>query len=255
MENVSEESVSKKPLEPEILYEDDLMLVINKPTGMIVHNDGRSVEPPVVDWFLAREPKARGVGEVGFAQDGVPLERSGVVHRLDRDTSGVLVLAKTQEAFVHLKAQFHDHHIQKEYRTFVYGTMKEKWGTIARPIGRSTKDFRLKSAQRGARGALREAVTDWELLAQTDKHAYVKITPKTGRTHQIRVHLKAVGRPIVHDDLYSPEDLLSGNNLGFTRLALHAYTLRIKHPNGEEKLFTAPLPEDFVRAAATIATH
>lgn len=254
MQIVNEESGNKITQEPEVIYEDAAMLVINKPSGMMVHNDGRTKVWTVVDWFLVREPKAYGVGEGGFAQDGSSLERSGVVHRLDRETSGVLVLAKTQEAFAHLKAQFHDHLIQKEYRTFVYGNMKEKWGTVDRPIGRSTKDFRLKSAQRGARGALREALTDWELLTQSEKHAYLKITPKTGRTHQIRVHLKAIGRPIVHDELYSPDDLVAGNNLGFKRLALHAFSLRIALPNGEEKVFIAPLPEDFQAAERTIAT-
>ncbi len=242
----------KNTNEPEIIYEDGDMLVINKPSGMMVHNDGRSTEKTVVDWFLSREPQAKGVGEGAFAQDGTLLERSGVVHRLDRDTSGVLVLAKTQDAFAHLKAQFHDHRIQKEYRTFVYGTMKEKWGTIDRPIGRSTKDFRLRSAQRGARGALREAMTDWELLSQSDTHAYLKITPKTGRTHQIRVHMKAVGRPLVHDDLYAPKDLLEGNNLGFDRLALHAYSLKIRLPQGEEKVFVAELTPDFIEAENNI---
>ncbi len=241
-------------LEPKILYEDDTMIVVNKPSGMIVHNDGRDVSPSVVDWFLLRAPSVRGVGEVGFTQDGAPLERSGVVHRLDRETSGVLVLAKTQESFEHLKMQFHDHLIKKEYRTFVYGTMKEKWGTVERPIGRSTKDFRLRSAQRGARGTLRDAVTDWELIGQSDTHAYLKITPKTGRTHQIRVHLKAIGRPIVHDELYAPEELVAGNSLGFTRLALHAYSLKIVCPNGEERTFLAPLPLDFENASTALAT-
>ncbi len=239
--------------EPEILYEDDAVCVINKPSGMMVHNDGRSEGETVVGWFLSRVPKARGIGEVGFAQDGTSLERSGVVHRLDRETSGVLILAKTQEAFDHLKAQFHDHLIKKEYRTFVYGTMKEKWGTVERQIGRSTKDFRLRSAQRGARGTLREAVTDWELIGQSATHAYLKITPKTGRTHQIRVHMKAIGKPIVHDDLYAPPELCSGENLGFTRLALHAYMLKIVHPNGEEMTFLAPLPLDFEIASTTLA--
>src|SRR3989338_4733589 len=116
--------------DPEVLFENDDMLVVNKPSRMIVHNDGRSKGRTVVDWFLARMPSARGVGEGGFAQDGTLLERSGVVHRLDRDTSGILVLAKNQEAFAHLKAQFHDHRIKKEYRAFVYGTMKEKWGSV-----------------------------------------------------------------------------------------------------------------------------
>ena len=192
--------------------------------------------------------------EPGYAQDGAALERSGVVHRLDRDTSGLLVLAKTQEAFEHLKHQFHEHLIKKEYRAFVYGTMKERWGTVDRPIGRSTKDFRLRSAQRGARGTLREAITDWELIGQTKTHAYLKVTPKTGRTHQIRVHLKAIGRPIVCDDLYASDEALGGQNLGFTRLALHAYALTIVLRSGEERHFLAPLPLDFENASTAIAT-
>jgi len=254
MVNEPKEKKSETQAEITVLYEDDTVLVVNKPSGMMVHNDGRDTGATVVDWFLARAPLARGVGESGFTQDGTVLERSGVVHRLDRETSGVLVLAKTQEAFEHLKHQFHEHLIKKEYRTFVYGTMKEKWGTIERPIGRSTKDFRLRSAQRGARGTLREAITDWELIGQTQTHAYLKITPKTGRTHQIRVHLKAIGRPIVQDTLYAPEELLSGENLGFTRLALHAYSIKIVLPTGEDHTFLAPLPDDFEHASVTIAT-
>lgn len=240
--------------EPEVIYEDEHVLVVNKPAGMVVHADGRSEGRTVVDWFLARVPTARGVGEPGFAQDGTPLERSGVVHRLDRETSGVLILAKTEEAFVHLKRQFHDHLVRKEYRAVVYGTMKEKWGTVDRPIGRSVRDFRLRSAQRGARGTLREAVTDWELIGQSGTHAYLKILPRTGRTHQIRVHLKAIGRPIVGDELYAPEELRKGDNLGFTRLALHAYTLKLVLPSGEEKTFIAPFPLDFEEASTAIAT-
>ncbi len=250
MENDNGELVNKI----EVLYEDEDMCVINKPAGVMVHNDGRSTEKTVVDWLLSRLPAVRGIGEGGFAQDGSPLERSGVVHRLDRETSGVLVLAKTQEAFLHLKKQFHDHYIKKEYRTIVYGTMKEKWGTVNRPIGRSTKDFRLRSAQRGARGALREALTDWELIGQSETHAYLKITPKTGRTHQIRVHLKAIGRPIVHDELYAPPELLAGENLGFTRLALHAYRLQVAVLRGEEMTFIAPFPLDFEEASTAIAS-
>ncbi len=238
----------------EVLYEDDECVVINKPSGLVVHEDGRSSESTVVDWLLARAPQARGVGEPGRAQDGTSLERSGVVHRLDRDTSGVLILAKTQDAFLHLKAQFHDRHARKEYRAFVYGTMKEKWGTINRPIGRHSKDFRLRSAERGARGMLREATTDWELIGQNSTHAYLKITPKTGRTHQIRVHLRAIGRPIVADTLYTPEDVLKKDRLGFKRLALHAHRITLTLPDGEEYTFIAPLPLDFIEAADGIAT-
>jgi 23S rRNA pseudouridine1911/1915/1917 synthase len=238
----------------DVLYEDDDVCIINKPAGVMVHSDGRSKDETVVDWFLSRAPEARGVGESSMTPDGIPLERSGVVHRLDRETSGVLILAKNQKAHEVLKAEFHDRRAKKEYRAFVYGSMKERWGTIDRPIGRSAKDFRLRSAQRGAKGTLRDAVTDWELIGQNEHFAYLKMFPKTGRTHQIRVHLKAIGRPVVADYLYAPQNLLEGENLGFDRLALHAYKLSLTIPNGEEKDFVAQLPQVFIEAEDTLAT-
>jgi 23S rRNA pseudouridine1911/1915/1917 synthase len=251
MEHAHEGGESKVP---HILFEDASMMVINKPSGLMVHNDGRSGGDTVVDWFLLRAPTARGVGENGFAQDGTPLERSGVVHRLDRDTSGILILAKTQEAFLYLKSQFHDRLVEKEYRTFVHGTMREKWGTIKRSIGRSAKDFRLRSADRGARGMLRPSTTDWELIGQSRTHAYLKVFPRTGRTHQIRVHLKSIGKPIVADPLYGFAVSQVQDVLGFTRLALHAYRLTLTMQNGEKQTFIAPLPYDFEVASTAIAT-
>ena len=240
----------------EVIYEDDDVLVINKPAGMLVHASGRGArtdEKTVVDFLVARAPKARGVGEEALHQDGEPIDRSGVVHRLDRDTSGVMVLAKTQEAFGHLKAQFHDRQAKKEYRAFVYGTLKEKWGTIDRPIGRNARDFRLRSAQRGAKGELRPSITNWEVLAQNERFAYLKLTPKTGRMHQIRVHLKAIGKPVVGDVLYASDNDRAAGSLGFDRLALHAYALEIALPNGEQKRFEAPLPKEFLAAEAAVA--
>jgi 23S rRNA pseudouridine1911/1915/1917 synthase len=238
----------------EVLYEDDDVIVINKPAGIMVHEDGRSEGPTVVDWFLARAPGARGVGEPGYAQDGTLLDRSGVVHRLDRETSGVLILAKTQPAFIHLKGQFHGRRVRKEYRAFVYGTMKEQWGTIDRPIGRSGRNPKLRSAERGAQGVLRPAVTDWERIGQSGTFAYLKLIPKTGRTHQLRVHLKAIGRPILGDTLYAPGELLANESLGLTRLALHAYSLTLTLEDGIERTFIAPLPEDFENARRALAS-
>jgi 23S rRNA pseudouridine1911/1915/1917 synthase len=238
----------------ELLYEDDDVVVINKPSGIKVHEDGRTEGETVVDWLLARTPSVVGVGEPGKGPQGEPLERSGVVHRLDRDTSGVLLLVKNQDAFLHMKAQFHDRLVKKEYRAFVYGTMKEKWGTISRPIGRSATNFKLRSADKGARGLVRDAVTDWELIGQSDTHAYLRLLPKTGRMHQLRVHLKSMSRPIVGDTLYAPEALRVAGDLGFTRLALHAYSLTCTLPNGLEKTFIAPIPPDFEAAETTLAT-
>lgn len=239
-------------MNPEIIFENDEVLVINKPCGLLVHADGRSDGETVVDWFLDYFPAGKGVGEPQSVA-GVTLERSGVVHRLDRETSGVMIMAKTQEAFAHLKKQFHDRIVKKEYRAFTYGHVREKYGTVDRPIGRSASDFRLKSAQRGARGTMREAVTEWELIGigeyKEEAFSYVKLKPKTGRTHQLRVHLKAVDRPIVGDTLYAPAQFERSNNLGLERLALHAHQLEIVLPDTEAKRFIAPLPVSFEQAA------
>lgn len=232
--------------EPTILYEDQDVLVIDKPIGVPVHDDGRADVATIVNWLLDRVPEARGVGETQTNADGQPMERSGVVHRLDRDTSGVLLLAKTQAAYEHCKQQFHDRLVKKEYRALVYGQLNERWGSIERPIGRSAKDWRLRSAQRGAKGTLRDAKTDWERIGQgefdNEPFAYLKLKPLTGRMHQLRVHLKAIDRPIVGDLLYAGAKREQSNNLGLDRLALHAHCLEIALPNGDWQRFIAPIP-------------
>lgn len=241
-----------------IIYEDDEVLVVNKPAGVLVHEDGHSShEGTVVEWFLGRAPSARGVGEQTTSPQGKPLERSGVVHRLDRGTSGVLILAKTPEAHAHLKAQFHDRLVKKEYRAFVYGRMNERWGTIDKPIGRSPRDFRLRHAGRGATSIIRDALTNWERIGSGEwagePFSYLKLVPKTGRTHQLRVHLKSIDRPIVADPLYAAHKLATSNNLGLNRLALHAHTLELILPSGRQERFIAPVPQQFEEAAERIA--
>jgi len=237
-----------------IIFENEEVIVINKPVGILVHADGRREEETIVDWFMEHCPSAKDVGETQILANGTEIMRPGVVHRLDRETSGVMILAKTQPAFLYLKKQFHDQKAQKEYRAFVYGPMKELHGTIERPIGRSVKDFRLRSAERGARGKTRNAITNWELLTQNAEYAYLRVLPKTGRTHQIRVHLKAIGRPIVGDTLYATEAQLALLDLGIGRLALHAHKLTIALPKGEQETFVAPLPESFEAARQHIAS-
>ena len=244
--------------EPTILYQDEDVLVINKPEGWIVHEDGKTEGAPiVVDWFLEHVPGAVGVGEIGYSPKGVELNRSGVVHRLDRETSGVLILAKHQDAYQFLKQQFKDRLVYKEYRAFVYGRIHDRWGTINRPIGRSTKDHRLRSAMRGAKGLLREAITDIERIGvgeyEGESFSYLKLVPKTGRTHQLRVHMRAVDRPIVNDVMYAPHVTDKSNNLLLNRMALHAHILELALPNGQTERFIAPVPQDFEEAAERIA--
>lgn len=244
--------------EPTIIYEDNDVLVINKPEGWMVHEDGKESDTPVVvSWFLKRCPEAEGVGEVGYSQKGIVLNRSGVVHRLDRETSGVLILAKNKEAHAFLKQQFKDRNVSKEYRAFVYGRIHDRWGTINRPIGRSSKDHRLRSAMKGAKGQMREAITDFERIGageyEGESFSYLKLIPKTGRTHQLRVHLRAIDRPIVNDELYAVHVTPKSNNLDLKRMALHAHMLELTLPNGQNERFIAPVPQAFEEAAERIA--
>ncbi len=245
-------------MEPVILFENDSVIVAHKPVGLLVHEDGHTADAPtLVGWLLTRFPEMQGVGEPGRSTEGVPLERSGVVHRLDRETSGIIAFARTPEAYASLKQQFHDRQVYKEYRAFVYGRVHDRWGTIDRPIGRSAKDFRLRSAQRGSKGLARPAITSYERIGvgdyESESFSYLKLIPKTGRTHQLRVHLKAIDRPIVCDTLYAPTMVERSNNLGLTRLALHAHVLEFDVPGGERERFVAPVPQDFEEAAERIA--
>lgn len=167
-----------------------------------------------------------------------------------------MILTKTQEAFWHLKSQFKNRLVKKEYRALVYGLMAERWGTIDRPIGRNANDFRKRSAERGAKGLMREAVTNWECIGKgeydSEPFSYLKLFPKTGRTHQLRVHLKAVDRPIVGDVVYAGKRLEQSNNLGLKRLALHSHQLELTLPSGQVERFVAPLPQEMIEAADLI---
>jgi len=238
-----------------ILYEDDEVLAINKPAGLVVHPDGRTKEETLVDWVHAHYPQIAldEVGESIVLTGGGEIKKPGIVHRIDRETSGVLLIAKTHASFQNLKSQFQARTIKKNYKAFTYGVFKEPRGTINRPIGRSTSDFRRWSAEYGARGELREAVTDYQVLGAGEtagtKISYLDVFPHTGRTHQIRVHLKAVGHPIVCDKLYAPKMPCV---LGFDRVALHASSIVFKTLNGEEKRVEAPIPEDFKAGLATL---
>lgn len=228
-----------------VLYEDELVLVAGKPAGLIVHPDGRTEEPSLDAWFVARVPDAEGVGEPLRLADGGIVPRPGVVHRIDRDTSGAVVLAKTPAAFLFLKGQFQAGAVSKRYAAFAYGEMKNSEGVIDRPIARSRKDFRLWSAGRGAKGKEREALTRYQVRARRGGFSLVLAMPKTGRTHQIRVHLKAINHPVVCDKLYAPKRDCA---LGFARLALHARSLSFLLPGGKKVAAVAPFPEDFSRA-------
>ncbi len=241
-----------------LIYQDSAVFVVNKPSGLVVHGDGKSDEHSLVDMILDEYPEMKDVGEpmeIEHKGEIKKIFRPGVVHRLDRDTSGVMILARTNECFEFLKKQFHDRETKKVYHAFVYGNIKDDSGVIDAPIGRSPSDIRMWSAGRGKRGTLRDAITHWKVLSrgsdkETDERVvYVELSPKTGRTHQLRVHMKYNNTPIIADPIYAPN---RPHLLGFTRLALHAHTLTIALPGDKTMTFTAPLSEDFEKALLAI---
>src|SRR3989344_7038486 len=188
-----------------ILYKDDRYVIINKPAGLVVHPDGKTNEPTLVDWIIKNFPETEGVGEPIVLTNGGTILRPGIVHRIDRETTGALVIARTAEAHAYLKERFQTREVSKCYHAFVFGEIKEEEGVIDRPIGRSRKDFRMWSAQRGAKGTMRDAVTEYKVVERSKDFSFIEAYPKTGRTHQIRVHFKAINHPVVCDKLYAPK--------------------------------------------------
>lgn len=242
---------------PKILVEEKDYLIIDKPAGLLVHDDGKEInanEKTLCDFLLEKYPEISGVGEDFKNSEGQMIKKPGIVHRLDKDTSGVMVVARTQAGFEHLKKQFQDRTVTKTYHAFVYGNLKSDTGVIDIPIGRSKKNFRQWFAEkisgdksRNARGTMREAVTEYCVLKRSaDKQVtFVEVFPKTGRTHQIRVHLKSIYHPIVADKLYAPS---RESLLGFNRVALHAKKIEFMDIGGQKVSFESEYPEDFARA-------
>lgn len=224
-------------MELPILYEDADVVAVAKPAGLVTHADGRTREETAEDWFNARYPEVAALSGENRA--------AGYVHRLDRDTSGVLVFAKNTSAYEFLRKAFHDREVKKTYLAFVYGALKEKKGVIDFDIGRSRKDFRLRSAQPKAKGRLREALTQYEVVGEADGCSLLKVRPETGRTHQIRVHLKAIHHPIICDALYAPNHKPA---LGISRMGLHAFSIDLPLPRGGRTTVTAPVPVDLSSA-------
>jgi 23S rRNA pseudouridine1911/1915/1917 synthase len=225
-----------------IIYEDKDLVAINKPSGMLVHQDGVSKDKTVTDWVVENYPEAVDVGETETLKNGETIKRPGIVHRLDKETSGVLLICKTKESHEYFKKMFQEKNIKKEYHALVYGVVKNDSGTIEKPIGRHPKDFRKKLAENWARGEMREAVTKYEVAERAKDSTFIHVHPLTGRTHQIRVHMKSINHPVVCDPLYAPKKSCL---FGIERLALHAYKISWLGLNGKAYEAIAPYPEDF----------
>ena len=212
-------------LDLDILHEDRHILAVNKPAGLITH-----------------PARGRALGTLANALahhlSGLPGDpwRPGIVHRLDKDTSGVLIVAKTPQSLERLGRQFEKREVKKTYRALVSGNPGSDRGEIEGPIGRASGSLRM-----GITPAGRYARTDFKVLKRFSGRSYLEVTPLTGRTHQIRVHLAGIGHPVLGDPLYSKDPGAA------PRLMLHAWRIRFRHPATDRPVqFTAPLPKDFL---------
>lgn len=219
----------------DIVYEDKYLLVVNKPSGMVVHPAVGNHTGTLVNAVMFH------CGDQLSSINGVV--RPGIVHRIDKDTSGLLVIAKTDAAHRGLAEQFAVHSIKRAYRAVVYNNIKEDDGRVDAPIGRNPKD-RLKMAVVSADKG-RRAVTNYHVIERSGKFTYVECRLETGRTHQIRVHMAYIGHPLLGDPLYGPRKGMSG----LTGQVLHAKELGFVHPiTGEYMEFDSELPPEFVKA-------
>ncbi len=232
----------------DIVYEDDELLVVNKPAGMVVHPGHGNYSGTLINalvYHFEHLPKNSN-------------ERPGLVHRIDKDTSGLLVIAKTEQAMTHLARQFFDKTSEREYVALVWGNIEEEEGTVEGHIGRHPKN-RLQMAvfEDGSHG--KEAVTHYKVLERLGYVTLVSCKLETGRTHQIRVHMKHIGHTLFNDERYGGEKILKGTTFTkykqfvdncfktLPRQALHAKTLGFEHPvTGKFMSFDSPLPEDMV---------
>ena len=236
-------SIDAKPeeIEVEVLYEDSSIIVVNKPAGMIVHPGAGVKGGTLVNALLFRCKDLSGIGGK---------IRPGIVHRLDKDTSGVIVVAKNDRSHNSLVNQFKSRTVKKRYLAIVEGCLKKESGSFASNIGRDPVN-RVKMSSKSRSG--RESLTLWRVLQRFKCACLVEAEPKTGRTHQIRVHFSENGYPILADKVYGQKKqknkILSSAAIKIGRQALHASKIAFIHPEcGDQVEFTAPVPEDMKRA-------
>jgi 23S rRNA pseudouridine1911/1915/1917 synthase len=226
------EEIELKPQEMplDIIYEDDDMLVINKEKGIVVHPGNGNP-----DGTLANAVMAKCKGSLSGIGGKI---RPGIVHRIDKDTSGLIIVAKNDTAHINLSKQIQDRKVKKTYIALVRGVIKENEATINMPIGRSSKDRKKMAVTKDGK----EAITHFKVLKRYNGFTLLEVKIETGRTHQIRVHLSEIGYPIVGDEVYS-----NGKNpFGVKGQMLHAEKLELKHPRtGKDLTFEAPVPKYF----------
>lgn len=231
-------------MEIPIIFEDKWIAVIDKPAGVVVNKAESVTGETIQEWFSNKYSMLR------YQDTGEFFKKGGVVHRLDKDTSGLLVLAKTEEAYDKLKIQFLERTTQKKYTALVHGLLDEESGEISTPIERNPIDKKKFTV---GTDLSKMAITEWKVLNQysvpVNQYSLMELMPHTGRTHQLRVHMKYLHHPMVSDPIYGDKKTWKQDLEWCPRLFLHAQYLKITHPmSGETHEFTSQLPLDLVNA-------
>ena len=232
-------------MEPEIIFADDGVIVLNKPPGLPVHGGGSVAGATLIDFLLAKFPEIAVVGDD-------PNVRPGIVHRLDKDTSGVMLVARTQERFLELKKLFQARAIRKTYLAIVCGRPKNREGVIDVPIGRNIRNPTKRAIDhgRGDVSGARDALTEYRTLRFGEKFSLVEFHPKTGRMHQLRIHAQSLGTPIACDKKYGGARVCCP--VGCSRQLLHAQSISFSLSPGNVQSFAADPPDDFSLALKEI---
>ena len=217
-----------------IIFENENILVINKPSKLVVHPFDNSTEETLLDFLKQHIPTSFMIKNEKKLLDGRTIVLGGIVHKLDRDTSGVMVIAKNEETFLELQKQFREHATKKTYSAIVEGIIEKETFTIDGPLGRNKKDYKQSVNPTNPRGELRDAVTEVKVLAKNDRATLVELSPLTGRTHQLRAHMSHIGHPILGDKAY-------GSIVASSRIMLHAQTLSFTL-QGEDYTFETESP-------------
>lgn len=231
---------ANRKIKVQIIHQDKNMIVLNKPAGLSVHPVNFEEKETLVNFLLSKFSEIENVNDGSVGSQFRP----GIVHRLDKDTSGIMVIARNQKTFDDLKKIFQNREVQKKYVAMVFGKMENKSGIIEKPLARSTGYEKQVIAHKRTKTKIRTAITEYAVLSESPEYSLLSVSPKTGRTHQIRIHLTSIGHPIVGDKLYA----LKQNSKAKTadRQLLHAKELEFKLFR-KKYAFQAEIPEDFQR--------
>jgi 23S rRNA pseudouridine1911/1915/1917 synthase len=219
---------------PQVIFEDDYILALNKPTGYVVNDSNTISDAPSLQDYIDKT--------LSFELSHNKEFRNGIVHRLDKPTSGVILVAKTEKVFNALQKEFADREVNKVYVALVHGNLLDKSGEINAKIGR----LPWKRTKFGVLEEGRDALTKYKLIDSNNNYSLIELYPKTGRTHQLRVHMKHINHPIVGDLLYGGRKVAKADIKNFGRLMLHAKSIEFTHPITKEEIkLEAPLPQNF----------